>query len=624
MTLAWRISAGKRVALLVAMSLAAEAAGLVLQIKFPVVLDTALFQTAILGYLVAIALDEIDLRGLLAHVANKRFQQITMSLGDGVICANPDGRITMWNPGAQAIFGYRMDEAVGQQFELICAPPGQSGTFSLMDLPQDLLQAPGGRVYELEGRRKNGELFPLEACLSGWHGTDGFHYGASLRDISARKREVEKIRYLAEHDAVTDLPNQIVLQRRLAGLSEARHQASLLAIGIDNLEQTTLMYGHSFGDLLLKVTAETLLQLVGDSCLVARFDGDAFAILAPDADRASASALSEKCHEAFAAPLTVGGRPHLIRISVGIAAFPEHAATTEQVLSNAHLALMRAKASTRPVFYSPSFRQDLEQRLSTEADLQRALAQNEFELFFQPQVSLTDHSVIGAEALIRWRHPTRGLVPPALFMPIVNSSPISNSVAGWVLRTACAQASAWARDGHRIRIGVNLSPSQLATGDLAADVASALRESALDARMLELEVTEDILLDDAEKVLGILRRLREIGVRVVFDDFGTGYGSLSYLKTFPLDGLKIDRSFVGTLLRDHRDAAIVSSTINLSSELGLSVVAEGIEDNATAILLAKMGCKEGQGYFFGRPCPAAEFEQTHFSRPAENMPVHAA
>jgi EAL domain-containing protein (putative c-di-GMP-specific phosphodiesterase class I) len=222
--------------------------------------------------------------------------------------------------------------------------------------------------------------------------------------------------------------------------------------------------------------------------------------------------------------------------------------------------------------------------------------------------------VVGAEALIRWRHPTRGLVPPAAFIPVVNTSSISDRVALWVLETACRQARVWEEAGKAIRVGVNLSPSQVLSGALAASVRAALSETRLNPALLELEVTEDIILADAENALAMFREIQDLGVNLVFDDFGTGYASLSYLKQFPLDGLKIDRSFVSELRPGTGDAAIVSSTIELSQKLGLTVIAEGIEDAATAAWLHANGCQEGQGYHFGRPVPAQEFEQRFLNR----------
>jgi len=327
--------------------------------------------------------------------------------------------------------------------------------------------------------------------------------------------------------------------------------------------------------------------------------------------------LSERIARAFDIPLLAAARQHRVKVSIGAAVYPEGGRTGDELLANSHLAFCRAKATRRGshVIFENAIRQELEARLTLEAELVLASERNEFELFYQPQVRLVDGGLIGAEALIRWRHPVRGLVSPAEFMPVVHTSSISNRLAAWVLETACRQARMWERGGHPVRVGVNLSPSQFQSADLATAVAEILQATGLTPSLLELEVTEDILLLDEERVLDTFRRIRALGVRVVFDDFGTGYASLSYLKKFPLDGLKIDRTFVLELLTDSGDAAIVGSTVGLSRQLGLSVIAEGIENRATADLLVSMGCEEGQGYFFGRPVPAAVFESQFLAAP---------
>jgi EAL domain-containing protein (putative c-di-GMP-specific phosphodiesterase class I) len=251
-----------------------------------------------------------------------------------------------------------------------------------------------------------------------------------------------------------------------------------------------------------------------------------------------------------------------------------------------------------------------------------ALEKGQLELFYQPQVRLTDGGLIGAEALIRWRHPERGLVSPADFMPIVNACSMSDRIGHWVMTTACRQGRAWQETGNDLHIAINLSPSQLQSGDLASTVALVLHESGFSPRLLELEVTEDILLDDEKNALETFKRIQGLGVRTAFDDFGTGYGSLSYLKKFPLDKLKIDRSFVRELRAGTNDAAIVRSTVMLGKLLGMSVIAEGIEDATTAEFLASMGCEHGQGYHFGKPMPAAEFEQSFFTRSGASRQNH--
>jgi diguanylate cyclase (GGDEF)-like protein/PAS domain S-box-containing protein len=627
MVLTWRrLAAGVRVAILVAMAIAFEAIAILLQAKFPLVLDTSLFHTAIAVYMVALALDEIDFRDLLGRIAESRFQRIAMSLGDGLVCTDQNHLVTVWNPGAAAIFGYDSVEMFGRPFDTICANREDLADGSICEAVRVRSQLPGGLVMEFDGRRKNGEVFPVEACFSGWQGTDGFQYGAILRDISVRKRETERIRYLAEYDPLTGLANRNTLHANLAtmiGTMESQPgEVALLVLGLDGFQQINDMLGHASGDLLLRAVAERLKAEAGDAGIVARLSGDEFAIAMSSVDRSETVAqLAERFALAFDVPLWTGAREHRVKVSIGAAVYRGGGETAEELLSNSHLAFCRAKATRRGsyVIFDNAIRQELEARLMLEEELALAAERNEFELFYQPQVHLVDGGLIGAEALIRWRHPVRGLVSPAEFMPVVNTSSISDRIAGWVLETACRQARIWQQGGHNVRVGVNLSPSQLRSTDLAKSVAEVLDLTGLAPGLLELEVTEDILLLDEERVLETFLKIQELGVRIVFDDFGTGYASLSYLKKFPLDGLKIDRSFVLELLADSDDAAIVGSTIGLSRQLGLSVIAEGIENRATADLLISMGCEDGQGYFFGRPMPANLFE-SKFLAPRENTP----
>jgi diguanylate cyclase (GGDEF)-like protein/PAS domain S-box-containing protein len=341
----WRASAGYRVSMLVAMAAAIEAGAWLLQYEFPIVLDTSLLLLATGVYLTAIALDEIDFRGLLARVAEKRFQRVTMVLGDGVMCADSRLTITMWNPGAESIFGYAAREVIGQPVDMLVAvADGQAAVSSrVLAGPQSTMRGAGGWVLELDGRRKNGEIFSLEVCLSGWDGPDGPNYGASLRDISARKREAEKIRYLAEHDVVTGLPNRNTLHVHLQSMIEtasASHPVSLLAISIDEFEQTNVMLGHGFGDNLLRAAAERLSVELDGGAVIARLEADRFAVLADGVDRTQAEALASRFAAAFERPLQVGGRAQQIVANVGVAVLPGDGATPEAALGNAQLALV--------------------------------------------------------------------------------------------------------------------------------------------------------------------------------------------------------------------------------------------------------------------------------------------
>jgi diguanylate cyclase (GGDEF)-like protein/PAS domain S-box-containing protein len=615
MVLSWRrLSAGKRLCLLAAGAAAIEGGAFLLQMKFPFLIDTSPFQIAIVAYIAAIALDEIDFKNLLGRIAESRFQRVAMALGDGLICTDSNYLITVWNPGATSIFGYLPEEMLGRRFDEICARNGGGAAPSFsIEIAAEL--APG-TVIEFEGRRSNGEVFPVEASFSAWEGTDGPQFGVILRDISVRKREAERIRYMAEHDTLTGLINRNTLHAELAAMimrADAESQeAALIIIGLDGFQQINDMLGHATGDIVLCAISERLKAVSPSGGIVARLGDEEFAIAVLTSEIAGdVSGFAEQIGAGFAMPLLAGNREHSIRVSIGAAVYPKDGHSADVLLSNSHMALSRANAMGcgSHVMFEDSIRRDLETRLTLEAELTLAAERGEFELFYQPQLHLGDGHLIGAEALIRWRHPVRGLVSPGEFMPVINTSAISNRVAEWVLESACAKAAAWERAGHTLRIGVNLSPSQFQSGNLANSVAEALARTGLNPTSLELEFTEDILLHDEKVALNTFLKIQALGVRIVFDDFGTGYASLSYLKKFPLDGLKIDSSFVFGLLANTDDAAIVSSTIELSKQLDLSVIAEGIENRATADYLVSMGCEEGQGYFFGRPMPANEFEE---------------
>ena len=623
-----------RVAVLVGLAIAAELGAIFLQAKLPIILDTSLWHVAIAAYLAALALDEIDFRTLLGRIAEKRFQKIAMSLGDGLVCADQNGLITVWNPGAVSIFGYEPEEMIGQPLDRICTlddGAGKYAPFSILKLPPEALEVPGCKVMELKGYRKNGQAFTLEACFSKWRGVDGFQYGGVMRDISARRREGERIRYLAEHDTLTGLANRNKLYEQLgAMLAEAdikRCDVALLMIDLDKFKQINDTLGHACGDQLLRGVAERLNTLVEGTGLVARLSGDEFAIVISGSNAVErAKSLSQRTSLAFSqTDFSIGARQLRVNVSIGVAVYPRDCDTAEELLGNADLALYQAKAVGRGgyAFFERGIRDELESRMSLEADLSGAVDRAEFELFYQPQVNLEDGKLVGAEALIRWRRPN-GLVLPEDFIPVVNASSISDGIALWVMETACRQGCLWQQKGHDIRLSINLSPSQFQLGDLAATVGSTLRNTGFSPSLLELEVTESILLEDDERALEIFRRIQDLGVRIAFDDFGTGYAGLTYLKKFPLDRLKIDKSFVCKLTANSDDMAIVGATISLGKQLGLSVVAEGIEDRATANLLRSRGCDEGQGFYFGRPMPAVEFEQRFLSKDTRLSGISAA
>lgn len=613
-----RASALTRIVLLANLAAIVELVAILVQDKYPIVIETSLFHVAVGAYLVALALDEIDIRGLLRRVAESRFQRFANSIGDGLVCADAHCHITTWNPSAARIFGYRAEEMIGGPIDLIWGVDGEC-VFTAATLDPEKLRRPGGYTVEISGRRSSGETFPIEVCFSGWDTPEGLNFGAVIRDISARKREEFRIRYLAEHDTLTGLLNRDAIYR-LAGARKwdvvaHRHELALLIVAASNFNRINDTFGNACGDELLFGMAARLNSLVRDTDLLARLGGDEFGILlSGHGALVEAEKQCTRIAETFKdAPLEAAGRQHRIAPVMGAAVFPRDCYSVEELFGCAHMALDRAKAlsSDRCVFFDAAIRDEIQAHLTLESELARAAAEGEFELFYQPQARISDTRLAGVEALIRWRHPQRGLILPSDFMPVANKSAISDQVAAWVIETACRQGAAWERRGHNIRVAVNLSSSLIQSGKLVVLLKSILADTGLSPWLLEIEVTEDIILTESDEALALFRQVQDLGVRIVFDDFGTGYASLSYLRKFPLDGLKIDRSFVAGIRVSPVDAAIVDCTINLAKSLGLSVIAEGIEDAATALLLAKSGCDEGQGFLFGKPMPVGELEEKY-------------
>ncbi|MGA9082448.1 MAG: diguanylate cyclase, partial [Pseudolabrys sp.] len=392
LVLLWRFSASTRVTVIVGLAIATEICAMFLQAKLAIMSDTSLLHIAAIAYLAAIALDEIDFRDLLGLIAERRFQRIAMSLGDGLVCTDNNGLVTVWNPTARAMFGLEDDEIIGRPLNKICAltdDPSAPNSFSICDLPQDQLQAPGGRLMEMYGRRKNGEFFPLEACFSCWPGTDGLNYGAIFRDITIRQREAARIRYLAEYDDLTGLANRhslaTHLREKISAAKPGSDEIALLVIGLDGFEFIIDMLGHAYGDQVLCAVAERFTKFFA-ATLVARLDGDEFAMVVEGPNAAAkAEDLSKQICQAFSEnPLAVDARQQPVTVSIGLAVFPKDCRTADDLISNAHLALYRAKSGRRGqhFVFERSIRIELEMRARLEAELVRALERNEFELFY--------------------------------------------------------------------------------------------------------------------------------------------------------------------------------------------------------------------------------------------------
>ena len=442
-------------------------------------------------------------------------------------------------------------------------------------------------------------------------------FGALLRDISDRHAAKQRLEHLAHCDTLTSLPNRNALHERLS-VDIGRGPCSLLLLDLDGFKDVNDSLGHSVGDQLLAAVADRLTDAAGPQGFVARLGGDEFAVLLSDcADPIRVEDLTKRIFAALHLPFELAGQAIYVRTSIGIALSPKDAAGVEQLLSSADLALYSAKGDGGGVrtFFARSMQNTAEQRHRLGAELRQAVAQGEFELLFQPQVSLKTRALSGVEALLRWRHPDHGLLLPHSFLEVLEDSAIAEQVGDWIIDQACSAAAHWGRLGlGPVRVGVNLFAAQLRSGRLFSVVSSALRTHALSPDQLELEITENTVLRHTNQSTTALRKFKALGVGIAFDDFGTGFASLSLLQRYPLTRLKIDRSFVSQVDSKVGDAAIVQAVIGMANSLGLAVIAEGVETAAQETALVRLGCDEAQGYRYGRPMTAAEIAYTYLGQ----------
>jgi diguanylate cyclase (GGDEF)-like protein len=434
----------------------------------------------------------------------------------------------------------------------------------------------------------------------------------TYEDVTERHKAQARVAHMARHDSLTDLPNRTLFREKMGeGLNQvaiAGGAMAVLCFDLDNFKTVNDRLGHAAGDRLLRWVAARLKENVGEHDTVARLGGDEFAVLQRGPQPQSAERLARRLVEIIGHPPPLESQSIHVGVSVGIAIAPDHGLDADELMKCADLALYQAKAKGRGAYqlFEPEMEEEARSRHALEYDLRGALEANEFHLVFQPQVRLDTTELTGFEALLRWKHPSRGFVSPAEFIPIAEENGLIVPIGEWVLRTACATAASW----PDVTVAVNLSPVQFRSRGLVTMVTSALAEAGLPPRRLELEVTETALLDDSEATIEILHQLRALGVRVSLDDFGVGYSSLSYLRKFPFDRIKIDRSFVGTLGESPESVAIVRTIASLGSVLGVETTAEGVETIEQLDFVRECGCTAVQGYYFGRPCPAAEVGRT--------------
>lgn len=527
------------------------------------------------------------------------------------ICSDLERRIFLWNRAAEVMFGYTAEEALSQSVNLV--PPG--GEAESQGLFERTLGGETIRDVHLKRMRKDGSLLDVKVASARMYNPDGTIRGTAraYEDITDRKRAEAQLERIAHYDQLTGLPNRLTLQKKLGRLLAGDGCSKPTAIALfdlDGFKDVNDTLGHSTGDQLLIEVGQRLTDVAGERGQVCRLGGDEFVVVLPQyGDPLAISELVEAMLQRLAAPYNVND--HILHLagSAGVAIAPADGRSVDELIANADLALYQAKSEGGRAcrFFLPVLRADAQARRSLDLDLRNAFAKNEFDLFYQPQVRLGDETIGGAEALIRWRHPERGILAPGAFIETLASSAIAPEVSRWILRTACAKLGLWRAAGLPLgRIGVNLFPSQLADASLLQDVDEALQAAGLSPDALELEITENVALtvENAK----VLQKLHEKGVKLALDDFGTGYASLNYLSRFPLARIKIDRTFVAKITEDAHDAAIVRSLIAMAHNLGREVIAEGVETEAQAAFLRNEQCEEAQGYLYAKPLPAAEFE----------------
>jgi diguanylate cyclase (GGDEF)-like protein/PAS domain S-box-containing protein len=550
-----------------------------------------------------------------AEAYTAQLAAIVESSYDAIIVKDLNGIITSWNAGAERIFGYSADEIIG------CS------VFAL--IPRDRLQEESKKMsliksgkpldhFETVRLGKDGKLIDVSVTISPMKDSAGNVIGASkvARDITQRKEAQERIQHLAHYDVLTELPNRALLADRvktaIAHADRYSHRLALLFVDLDRFKLVNDSLGHEIGDKLLKVVAERMQSSVRQADTISRVGGDEFIVLLSQIDSLEdAAGVARKIVATLSQPHQIEGHELLVSASVGISIYPDSAKDASSLMRNADSAMYCAKEAgrNRYQFYSVELTSRATERLSLERDLRGAIERNEIFVVYQPQIELLTRRIIGVEALLRWRHPKRGLIPPASFIPVAEDTGLILPLGEYVLRESCLQARGWNdRYGIHVGISVNVSSVQFRQEDFVDVVLRVLEETGLAAGRLELEVTESVVMQGVEPVIQKMRILNAKGIKIAIDDFGTGYSSLSYLRQFVADRLKIDRSFVCDLPDDPDAEAIVRAIVAMGRSLGLRVVAEGVETKAQAAFLQSIECDEGQGYLYAKPLVANEFE----------------
>jgi len=567
------------------------------------------------------------LRNMIERTANaealfieKERAQVTLnSIGDAVISSDVAGNVTYLNQVAEAMAGWPSVEAIGRSFSEVFRIVDSTNPERKVNPMKIAMQQ--NKTVTLSGNcvliRRDGLESAIEDSAAPIHDRRGRVTGAVMvfHDVTQTRAMSQRMSYLAHHDYLTDLPNRLLMNDRLdqamAAARRRQQQLAVLFVDVDRFKHINDSLGHAIGDELLLSIAGRLVANVRGSDTVSRQGGDEFVILLSSVAHAEDAARSAN------KILGALGRPHHIKehdlqitVSMGIGIYPDDGADAETLVKNADIAMLNAKDNGRNnyQFFRPDMNEHALERQSLESGLRHALERREFELYYQPKMDLETESITGAEALIRWRQPGQGIVLPEKFILIAEQCGYIVPIGRWVLREACRQSQSWLHaDLAPMPVAINISAVELRSKDFVQGVRAVLQETGMDVRYLEFELTETALLQDPTSTIAVLRALKDMGVRLTLDDFGTGYSSLSYLKRFPIDALKIDKSFVRGLCTNADDANIVSAVINMGKSFGLRVIAEGVETREQFLRLQAQQCSEGQGHYFQAPMVAREY-----------------
>jgi diguanylate cyclase (GGDEF)-like protein/PAS domain S-box-containing protein len=522
-------------------------------------------------------------------------------------------RYVLANRTTEEVYGVRSEEIVGKTAEELFPPQSREfvTTRDKALLEQGKMIVTDEQPFETP--RNGTRLLSTKKMLLRDENGEPQYVLSLSEDVTDRKQARDQIAHMARHDALTDLPNRTAFNERLAATLEAAAPSqkpfALLSIDVDRFKEVNDVFGQGAGDQLLCEIARRLREAAGDASadtFLARLGGDEFAlIVAEGAQPSTAEQVASRLMQALAAGIAIGDQNLQVGLSIGVAVYPADGADTTILLANANAALYRAKTSGRGIvrFFEAHMDEHLRARRALQHELRSAIEHDELMLYYQPQARIGGET-IGFEALVRWHHPIRGIIPPGTFVPIAEESGLIVELGEWILRAACREAASWPKP---LQVAVNLSPVQFRDGDLPTLVHTILLETGLAPHRLELEVTEGVLINDFTRAVAILRRLKMLGVSIAMDDFGTGYSSLSYLQSFPFDKIKIDRTFISNLTENHYSATIVRAVIGLGRGLGLPVMAEGVESAEQLAFLAREQCDEVQGFLLGRPAPIDEY-----------------